>query len=63
MNSYSSLIYISLIPRDDEHFSCLLIDCISSSVKYLFSSLAHLLTGLFGFFGVKFFEFFIYPGD
>ena len=47
------LICISLIARDDEHFFiCLRINCISSSVKCLVSSLSHLLIGLFGFFGV-----------
>ena len=58
------LIYISLITRDVEHFFIyLLIACMSSSVKCLSSSLAHLLIGFFIFFGVKFCKFFINFGD
>ena len=45
------LIHISLIARNVEHFFIdLLINCISSAVKCLFISLAHLLIRLFAFF-------------
>lgn len=46
--------------NDVEHFYIPIAVCIFSLVEYIFTSLAHFLTGLFAFFTIQFKAFFVY---